>query len=83
MFFTRRKRISVTSLNPLWDILEDHFNFLSGDILISICIIAPKSDEHLLLQRPHQHLEQEFNKLIVVDPLITVSVDLLHDPITD
>ena len=51
---------------------------LLNDIIFIVEIIAFESNQHLLLLGAHECLKKELHKVIVVDSLITVFVDLIN-----
>jgi len=54
-----------------------NFDVFFNDTIFIVEIIAFESNQHLLLLGTHECLEKELYKVIVIDSLITVFVDLV------
>jgi len=51
--------------------------------LIIIGIITPEGNMHFLLFRPHKHFDHKLDELVMVDPLITIGIDLIDNSLSN
>ena len=59
------------------DVLQDELDFFFLDELVSVLVVAPEGNEHFLVERTHEEVEEESNELVMVDSFVTVGIDLV------
>ena len=59
-------------------VLQEELHFIGLDALISVSVEAIERDHHLLPLVAHQSLEEESYKLVMIDPFVSIGVDLAN-----
>lgn len=66
-----------------WNVPQDGLDLSLAYLLVAVYVIALERNEHLLLEGAHEHPEHKLDKLLPVNPLVPVRVDLPDDAIAE
>ena len=77
-----RMRLPTPRFYPFRHVHQHQDKLFFWYLLIIICIIAPEAYLHPLLDRPHAQFQEELHKLVMINPLVSVCIDLIYHPFT-